>query len=404
MKKVRLGIVLICLLMIGLCQTDMTFNFNSISANEQTLPAGEQLVSVQKVSTFSKSGIHAMLFLTGLNDFRAWMHYPFTIYRITYQTTFKEEKILASGLVCVPEGVEEAMPIVSAQHGTIFADKDAPSAFHFPGRMNEYALMASVGYITFIPDYIGFGASAEIVHPYYNYDYSSTAVIDMLKAGKEMLELYEINYEPKLFLVGYSEGGYVTMATHRQLEQGSALGLELVASAAGAGSYDLVGVMEKVLQIDSYQSPSLLCYVIHSYNVINDWGRPLLDFFQDPYFEEIPELFSGEFGKKFIDKHLTKEIEDLFSPTLLYDLMAKVDTQMLEGLYTNSIMEWKNQAPIRLFHSPNDQTIPIEDTEAFYQEMKASGSDIEYFQVEGSHPEAVYPMMQQVLPWFESLR
>src|SRR5690606_25925463 len=111
---------------------------------------------------------------------------------------------------------------------------------------NGPELFASAGYATFIPDYLGYGASTQILHPYYNERYSAMAVIDMIKAGKIFCKNEDIPVSDKLFLAGYSEGGYVTLAAQKEIESNPAHNLKITAVAAGAGGYDLTAMLADI--------------------------------------------------------------------------------------------------------------------------------------------------------------
>ena len=69
------------------------------------------------------------------------------------------------------------------------------------------------GFITAIPDFLGLGVS-EMMHPYMVSISSATAVVDMIRAGMYLCDSIDVSVSDQLFLSGYSEGGYVTMAAH----------------------------------------------------------------------------------------------------------------------------------------------------------------------------------------------
>src|SRR5688572_22752894 len=117
-------------------------------------------------------------------------HIPF----ITRQSG-KEKTVKASGLLLVPLGTNEPAPLISVQHGTSFSKDEAPTASPYTGM----ELFASAGYIVLMPDYLGYGSSSEIFHPYYDKAYSALAVIDMITASKEFLLREKIGFNDKLF-------------------------------------------------------------------------------------------------------------------------------------------------------------------------------------------------------------
>src|SRR5687767_14440408 len=181
------------------------------------------------------------------------------IYNVTYRTTYRGKEINASGLMCIPKNVKGAMPILSGQHGTTFEDHSAPS--NFPVSFSGFELFASAGYLTVIPDYIGYGVSKDIFHPYYDQKHSALAVIDLIKAAKSFARKNTLSLNEKLFLVGYSEGGYVTLAAQKEIESDPVHKLKVTASASGAGGYDLTGMLGEVTSGKAYPNPSYLAFI-----------------------------------------------------------------------------------------------------------------------------------------------
>lgn len=98
------------------------------------------------------------------------------------------------------------------------------------------ALFAGQGYITIATNYAGYEKSPLTYHPYLNADQQSKDMIDSLAAGGELLRRVQATARGngQLLISGYSQGGYVAMATHRAMQQ---LGMTVTASAAGAGPY-----------------------------------------------------------------------------------------------------------------------------------------------------------------------
>jgi dienelactone hydrolase len=89
--------------------------------------------------------------------------------------------------------------------------------------------MASNGYIVCIPDYTGFGASEDIMHPYYHKASSNSAVIDMLHALGEMARKTDIlpSQSGHYYLMGYSQGGWATLAAMEEIEKDDSTGITL---------------------------------------------------------------------------------------------------------------------------------------------------------------------------------
>jgi hypothetical protein len=100
--------------------------------------------------------------------------------------------------------------VLSYQHGTIFQDSDAPSSFLTSAEGLAGAVFAAIGFIAVLPDYIGYGDSTALLHPYVHAATLASATVDMNRAARVFFKEPGINAvtNGQLFLAGYSEGGY----------------------------------------------------------------------------------------------------------------------------------------------------------------------------------------------------
>ncbi len=164
-------------------------------------------------------------------------------YYIQYNTVGGAgEATTASGALMVPTGTAAqcsgGRPIVLYAHGT---DTDrATNIADITNTSNtEGALIAAMfaaqGYIVVAPNYAGYDTSTLAYHPYLNADQQSKDMIDALTAARTALTTATTD-GGKLFITGYSQGGYVAMATHRAMQ---AAGMTVTASAPMSGPYAL---------------------------------------------------------------------------------------------------------------------------------------------------------------------
>lgn len=161
----------------------------------------------------------------------------------------------ASGVLMVPTGSNAkctgARPIVLYAHGTNitkrynladFTDRTNPA---YSEALFLAALYAAQGYIVVAPNYAGYDSSSLSYHPYLNADQQSKEMIDILAAAKTALPtlLSPTTASAKLFITGYSQGGFVAMATHRAMQ---AAGIPVTASAPMSGPYALAAINDAV--------------------------------------------------------------------------------------------------------------------------------------------------------------
>ena len=173
------------------------------------------------------------------------------MYDIKYETVGGAgEPTTASAALLVPTGLGAnctgARPMVLYAHGTT-----TDRAFTMANMQNTEtlflaALFASKGYIVVAPNYAGYDTSTLTYHPYLIADQQSKDMIDALTAARTALPLASVTLTKdngKLFITGYSQGGYVAMATHRAMQ---AAGMPVTAAAPMSGPYALAAFVDAV--------------------------------------------------------------------------------------------------------------------------------------------------------------
>src|ERR1700730_3276476 len=153
---------------------------------------------------------------------------------------------VSSGALMAPTGGPRACsgprPVVLYAHSTN-TDKtlniaDITNTSNAEGALIA-AMFAAQGYIVVAPNYAGYDMSTLGYHPYLNAEQQSGEMIDILTAARTALPKTmsaATSDSGKLFVTGYSQGGYVAMATQRALQ---AVGATLTGVAGMSGPYAL---------------------------------------------------------------------------------------------------------------------------------------------------------------------
>lgn len=164
---------------------------------------------------------------------------------------------MASGALMVPTGAAAPCtgprPIVLYAHGTAesstynIADiADASNAAWDESAMVA-AVFAAQGDIVVAPNYLGYDISTLGYHPYVDGAANADVMMDALTAArKALLSTFTPNTsdDGRLYVTGYSEGGYVAMATVKAMQ---AAGDTVTASAPSSGPYALEAFGDAIL-------------------------------------------------------------------------------------------------------------------------------------------------------------
>ena len=296
-----------------------------------------------------------------------------------------------SGKLLIPkDGPVRNMIIVS--HYTIGANYEAPSeTFPMEG------IWASKGYAVVIADYIGFGVTAGRIHPYMHVQSTARSVVDMALAVKPYLE--HIGRKPEsdeVILAGYSQGGATTIAVMNMIQQeyDSVFPIKMV--YAGGGPYDLAATFDISMEWDETGIPCAIPMIVQGVNVGEKLGLRMEDFFQ-------PELLANYDQWINSKEYTVKEINLKMNATSLHEIMtdegrnkeSAETARLYQALMVNSVHRFTPRAPIFLFHSMDDRTVPF--VNALNAEQWLKGCDIRYdFAHYGKHGTACVSFLIKV--------
>lgn len=156
----------------------------------------------------------------------------------------------ATGGIMVPQGTDPACtgprPVLLYSHGTT-VEKSYNIASPANGEAGLVAAMyAAQGWIVVTSNYAGYDASRLPYHPYLVAEQQSNDMIDALRAARKAFTVVGANDSGKLFLSGYSQGGHVSMATHKAMQTNYASEFKVTASGNMSGPYSLTNTLRTV--------------------------------------------------------------------------------------------------------------------------------------------------------------
>jgi len=222
------------------------------------------------------------------------------VYHFEYQTVDPAGDLTpASAALMVPNDsaspCQGERPIVLYAHGTN-TDKAFDMADLESSNNTEALLMAGMfaaeGYIVVAPNYVGYDTSTLGYHPYLNGDQQSKDMIDALTAARSGLPTADAPATTdggQLLVTGYSQGGYVAMATHRALQEAGDI---VTASAPMSGPYALSAFSDAIFQGQvTGSSPVNLTLLIASYqNAYGNLYSRTTDVYEEQYATDIETL------------------------------------------------------------------------------------------------------------------
>lgn len=297
------------------------------------------------------------------------------LYRVSYASVIPERGNLptvATGLVAVPDTTQASLPMVSYQHGTVYGKHEVPS---YPEQSPETQLMiaqfAGQGYAVIGADYFGLGDSTE-PEGYMVKGSHQQASYDMLLAARAVLADLKRSSN-KLFLAGWSQGGFVTMAFLEKLE---AAGVAVQATATASAPVDVFVALNGFLQFPRANDASWVTslFILSSFSYENYYGEPGLarSLINPAYYEVSRKAYAREpFNAADVPTDVRKLIKaEYFNPKFF---AASAYGRLVAQAQS---YRWVIQTPVRNYYGDTDEAIStgLGQLAATYQHAMGAGN------------------------------
>lgn len=337
------------------------------------------------------------------------LQYTIDMQKVTYQSTGADGKPHSmTGLLILPNalfGSKPSVPILMYQHGTEVYRRFSPSQYlNHQDRPKDYpevmvaAAIASTGYAVALVDYEGMGDNTG-TQPHVVGAVLARQVVGMLRASRDIIggtagnSSSPCRWNSQLFLMGYSEGGYVTMATTRELQLNHAAEFTVTASVPLSGPHDLSGTMRGLILSDNtFKAPYFAPLLLTGYNYA--YGGLTADFnpaaaLLPPYNTTIPPLFDGNSKSDTISEAMGMTFspvklivpKSIMTPQFIAQLtldtspvtgfMKQNDSYRLPG-NVNSV--WAPTVPMRMIHHKNDELVPYSNSQVAFDAFSTAGA------------------------------
>jgi fermentation-respiration switch protein FrsA (DUF1100 family) len=314
-------------------------------------PAGAgHLVTADFIATVSADAITAALPASAAGSIKPL--YAVDTYKLSYTTSDTAGRLVtASGLVAIPrKSGALASPVMSYQHATIKLDAQAPS--NHATADEPAVLFASMGYLVSAADFLGFGATKGQPHPYLLSAPLAASVVDFMSASSRWRQTRSIADNGQLFLTGYSEGAYVTMATLRRMTQTPNATLP-VATFVGAGPYSVSRTLMDLTDAARAKNP-VLGLLITPGLLKNLGANDRVNVRNLLLATAVGDQTDITWDGTFLDNYLA-------------DNTAAIDAQ-------SNVFDWTPQSPIVFFHGKDDTTVSYANTTLAVQAMRQRGA------------------------------
>ncbi len=342
-----------------------------------------QLISFELLQSYSLEDLQQVLDDVGVPPGLIDPIYPVDYYQVIYETPYltADNLVMASGAIAVPQSAGCSFPIAAYHHGT--QSRKLSGASTRSGAQWEVGLIfASTGYTVTMMDNLGLGLADDSVPipPYIHTFSAGNTSVDLLRSCRTMSDSLGFELNGQLFLFGYSQGGFDTMATQRVIEEDYPDEFTVTASAPMSGPYDLVEAQVDLIVADlPYPTPGYLPYIVLSYqSIYGNLYNDISEFLVSPYDTLIPNLFySGEYSIGHINNQCTEVPRDMVPDSTLQAFINMPDHPLRENLKENDLVSWTPTAPVKLLYCFGDDQVSYLNSENAYDAWTANGAPVE---------------------------
>lgn len=268
------------------------------------------------------------------------------------------------------------------EHYTITSNAECPSeGYPFEAFVNGNALVI-------MPDYIGFGHSSDMVHPYLNHEVCAVNSMDALWAGMDAFDdVSEADLDNgwTMFVRGASQGGGNALAVHKYIDSvpGMADKCRFSHSYCAAGPYDPALTVDRYMEAGLTENPVLFTLTLKSMH--DSYPDILGRFDEDRMYSDKYLTYKDELESALSSKdYTTSQLNRLYIKTLagegagrltLSDILSEeiltkeseLSRALYECLELNDLTKgWTPSHPIELFYSELDEIVPYENAMAVY--------------------------------------
>jgi acetyl esterase/lipase len=351
-------------------------------------------------------------------DIPVSLEYGFDSYTMSYCTLdavlpghVTARPTVATGMVSVPRKAGP-MDTVVYLHGTSVSFYDAvsnpnifglfsPDGESFDGPPSN-SVFAGAGFIYIAPDYLGLGDSPIPRHRYFHAETEASSAVDLLAASRRLLATLDVKQTGELFTFGFSQGGHSALALHRELQDAR---VRVTGTATVGGVFDVEQFFLASLSNETTATvPLYVSYILLAYDDVYDIFERTSDVFRHPYASTVSGLFDMQNFFDDVLAALAPNPRALLKPSYYARVTSNRHDPLRVRLRQNAVDQWQPRAPVRVYHSPQDEEVPYAGALASVDRLRSRGADVTVRTVPGvDHVTSWIQAMPRAVNWFRSL-
>lgn len=302
-----------------------------------------------------------------INSYFPGRNVPVSAISYTYWSTDPQGlPVKLSALLYVPDaalgGMKALTGMCLTNHGTIASKVQCPTE-----KAQFEGAFAWKNYAIVMPDYYGFGASADRPQGYLDAENTAHNSIDAYLAAVQMLEDRLVSIPDRLYSFGYSQGGFNSMANLKYVSQHPELGIQFEKVMCGGSPFDVEQTWNEYTHGTFRNSLAFVPMTLVSINETKQLNIDYGNIFKGSLLDNYREWILSK-------KYTTSEISRFLSPNpaapaVIADILHE-DLISGQGAAFNALISviksysltsgWTPPAGTKIFiyHSRQDDTVP----------------------------------------------
>ena len=291
------------------------------------------------------------------------------------------DSLTLSGKVTVP--TKEPKGVILIPHYTIASNDEVPSNSD-KGEQQYFR----DDYILVMPDYLGYGASRDRVHPYLHGELTARNCVDMLLAAQPVIDSLVVESGKwkvessidTISILGYSQGGATALWILKLLEEEYADRIHVKACYAGSGPYDVAATYDVAIAENKVGMPMVIPMLVMGTSEAYDLNLQR-DIFLTPYMDSLYDDYVTSKSHKFTElyfKMLNHKVSHWLSEKGM-DLSQPETRKLYEGMLRSSLVhmttdpnervcpDWRPKTKVYVMHSYKDGIVTFRCAESLRQ-------------------------------------
>ncbi|MCQ2574470.1 MAG: hypothetical protein MJ182_11305 [Treponema sp.] len=327
-------------------------------------------------------------------------------YEITYISEYSEgDASEECALLLLPYSNKKSgeFPLVVISHGTLIGADTGTTTYN--SNYSEWWAawyLASTGVAVLLPETPGFGyTQKQVFHPYMNKEALGVSSRDALNAAVQFFKvnkkegIYDngLDFNGKVALAGYSEGGFTTLALLEELQKNPVKDINLKLVLPMAAPADVSETMAECFKSEKkYPHPFYMPYCFLGWEKLNPVLLDKNRVFSEKFLSDVVPLFLDKSSKKVLEEKIDEYLGDQPCYTMLSeearDWLFNPENSA-DGIAFKTLLEKNNaldvpvpqDVKVKILHSPADDSVPFENSKKLYERMKNKSPLVELLEL-----------------------